>query len=473
MSYCPKCGAQINQGQAFCSKCGFNLNTRQGNTNIQQPSEIPQAVIPQAGVTQNGVTQGSGPVYISTLNSRPAMDKSVKIGIIIGSAVAAVLLILFLIGSSLTKPSRVVSDFQKAVSSNNAKQLSKVLYCSDKRVTIDEKSVSPLLTYFKDNPSSLNKLVQALNSQAADSKVSGSVFVLQNVGKKFLFFPDYRIVVKPAYIDVSTKISGAGFMLESKSIGKSDSDNFTKEYGPYIPGEYNFTASYTGKYVSLHEPHKIDLVSADGNKQAINVFENLTYLNISCEYSDAELFVDGKDAGVQIKDSGNFGPLNSDSIVYAVAEKDGQKIKSDTYTVGQGDDSYVYLSFENSEYDLENIEGQIKDLVNEYLNNFAYAVNYGDFSMVEPYIYPGSSLYTTQSSYVPNTYKQGITENVLSYNITSCTINDDKKSGTVTTHETYEINSNGNSSQKSFDYKYTFQYNEETQSFQLATIASN
>lgn len=448
MNYCPKCGTQVREGQIFCSKCGYNLNTRQVD-----------------------VSQNECPIVYNNLqNNRPAMDKNLKIGIISICAVAAVFIALFLLGSSLTKPSRVVSDFQKAVSSGNAKELSKILYCSDKRVSIDEKTVNPLLVYFKDNPSYINRLVQNLNNSSADSKSLGSVFILQNVGKKFLFFPDYRVVVKPAYIDVSTKISGVSFSLDSKNIGKSNTDNFNKEYGPYIPGEYNFSASYSGKYVNLHEPYKIDLVSADNNKKAINALANLSYLNISSEYSDAQLFVDGKDTGTKVKDAGNFGPLNSNSVVYAVASKDGQKIKSDTYTVGQGNDSNVYLSFEESEYALDNIEEQLNSLINNYINNFTYAVNNNDFTVVEPYIYPGSNLYTTQSAYVPNAYKQGITENVTSYNVTSCTVNDDKKSGTIITHETYEINSNGNSSQKSYDYKYTYQYNEDTQSFQLSNI---
>lgn len=39
--------------------------------------------------------------------------------------------------------------------------------------------------------------------------------------------------------------------------------------------------------------------------------------------------------------------------------------------------------------------------------------------------------------------------------------------------EVYNITKNGSSAVKTFNYKYSFKYNDESQSYQLASIAAN
>lgn len=33
MSFCPKCGAQLEEGQKFCPKCGYSLDGSQAQSN--------------------------------------------------------------------------------------------------------------------------------------------------------------------------------------------------------------------------------------------------------------------------------------------------------------------------------------------------------------------------------------------------------------------------------------------------------
>lgn len=534
MKFCTKCGAPLKEGQIFCTNCGnkiINTITQPGSNeeannhnkidNEQQQNEnnkiadaeekakdnkvssnktefegFRESVINDESITQDNKANENtgnktsqkdkiaaitpGDKVKNSANTAFKISKRAKTGII----AACILIILgvsgYFAGNYLTKPSNVIANFKNDVAANNEAALEKILYCDDSRIAINKKSIDPLLQYFKEHPDYLNQAVSSLNNQASNissgnilKSNSQNVFGLLSVGKKFLFFPDYKIILKPGFITVNASIQDVELYLNEGEIGKSDSDSFSKVFGPYLPGEYKLTANYKGKYAELNETENIDLVTAENNEVAIDVFKNPNYLNISCDEPDAELYVNNKDTGLKACDAVNFGPLDNNSKVYAVMTKDGQTLKSNEYTAGQGDNNDVYLSFGDAESTISGTENQLHDLIYWYTNSFSQAVNYNDFSIVEPYIYPGSSLYTEQSSYVPNTYNHGITEYILSFNITGYNINNDNKSGTITTQEVYNITKNGSSAVKTFNYKYSFKYNDETQSYQLASIAAN
>lgn len=475
MKFCAKCGTKLEEEKNFCSKCGYRLNVKPDKAieeNIENTQVMEKVDIDFADNTK--IISDSNPI-----RNNSSFSKKVKISMAIISVVTVVLIGLYITASSLTEPSKIVLRFQNAVASDNKGELVNLLYSNDSRMEINEESIVPLLNYFKDNPSYFNTAIQELNKNAlkleqfkglveTGGNSSKGVLSLTNSGKKFLFFPDYKIAIKPSFIQVKTGIKDVDISLDSRKIGQSDSDNYNKEFGPYVPGKYKLLANYKGKYVSLNEPWDIDLVANNG-KANVDVLAKLSYINVSSQYQDAELFVDGKDTGVKIADAQNFGPLNSNTKVYATVTRDGKTMKSDEYIVGQGD-SNINLSFSKAENIARNIEGDLHDLIRWYTYYFTQAVNYNNFEMVEDYLYPGSKLYYDQKSYVPSTYSRGIRETILSFNILSYTLSDDNKSGTITTQEVYNIYSNGKSSVKTYKYTYTFKYNELKGHFQLDTI---
>lgn len=465
MKFCSRCGTKLEFEQDTCPQCGYSLGGRQDKNNMENRNTV--QVIDKPSVIRRTST----------------FSMKTKLGIVGISIVAVLLIGLFIVGNSLSKPSKVVLKFEKAVASGNKTDLIDVLYCADNRLEINEKNIAPLLNYFKDNPSYLNTTIQSLNSEALTvgqtsslpkigTSNNQSVLTLTYTGKRLLFFPSYKIGIKPAFIQIKAGIKDVTFSLNSTQIGKSDIDNYSKEFGPFVPGKYKLLADYKGKYVTLTEPHDADLVTASNGKTSVDIFTNLNYIKIKSEYPDAELFVNGKDSGVKIADAQNFGPLNSSTKVYAVVSKDGKTLKSNEYTVSQGD-ADIYLSFTEAENRVKNLQNQIHDLIYWYTYYFTQAVNSNNFSIVEYYIYPGSKLYDEQKSYIPSTYGQGIKETIMSFNITSCNLNEDNLTGTVTTEEVYNIDNKGVSSIKNFKYKYTFRYNEAKGTYQLESISDN
>lgn len=467
MKFCTKCGTKLEEGESICHNCGYDLNAREYKNNENDSSQSTK-------ISQKEDNEAFG----NSENTKIVISKNFKIGLM-GIIILCILIGVFVIvGKYLTDPSKLVSRFQSDISSSNKADLNKILYSNDERLEINDTNTSALFAYFKDNPSYLNKTISGLDNQVIDTSLIKNYdntyqnnFSIVNVGKTLLLFPKYKISVKPTFIDIKAGIKDVEFSVGNTKIGKSDTDNFTKEFGPFMPGKYKLYANYKGKYTSLNKSYDVDLINAANGRVEIDALTNLNYVKVTGQYSDAEIFVDNKDTGVTIGNSDNFGPLASNMKVYAVANENGKKLKSNEYTVNDGDTS-IYLDFSASENQLSNMDSQIHDLIYWYTNSFSDAINYNNFSEVEPYLYPGSALYNDQQAYVPDTYNKGTKESIVSFNILSYTMADDNKSGTISTEEVYNITNGGQTSTKTFKYNYTFKYNEDKGSYQLASIAS-
>jgi uncharacterized membrane protein YvbJ len=191
----------------------------------------------------------------------------------------------------------------------------------------------------------------------------------------------------------------------------------------------------------------------------------------STRHPDAEVFLNNKDTGVKAKDASNFGPLAANSVVYGVATVSSQKLRSSDYILKK-DDDYIKLDFSQSQTSMQIDQYRMRNLIYWYTYYFTQAVNTGDFEDVEDYLYPGSQLYNAQKSYVATTYEKGIKEDIKSFNVISYNLSDDKRSGTVSTEEVYNIYQSDSTtpSTKTFHYTYTFKYNEQFSGYQLSDI---
>ncbi|MFL0252174.1 zinc ribbon domain-containing protein [Clostridium neuense] len=470
MKFCSNCGAELKDGQLFCSKCGSKLEINNVNNNDDKTEEI--EVIEQ-DLPRIPIEQAVPEIQKSSFKfDLKAKVVSCVIFVLIATAIG-----FYVIGNTLTKPDVVVDKFKSAVTSNNKSELESILFCDDSELSINDGNTSLLLKYFKSNPSNLNSIVSNLNKQAAVASEiknfqndSSQTFNIELVGKKYLFFPEYKINIQPSFIEIKASTKDIKFTLDNKEIGKSDSDNFKKKYGPFMPIGHTLLADYKGKYVSLSKSYDVSL-DKGSHEESIEVLNDLKYINIDSDNPEAEIFVNNKDTGVKVAEASNFGPVGKNTQIYGVVQKDGAKLRSNNYNVS--DEDRIYLDFGDAENELDDVQDKVKNLVYGYTNAFTQAVNSNDISQIGSYVYPGSDLYNEQAKYIPSTYEKGIKEYLRTCNVVSVNVNDDNKSGTVTTSEVYDIeDSSGNITTKSFDYKYTFKYNDSINSYQLTGIAN-
>jgi len=471
MKFCTECGNEVKEEQTFCTSCGNNLKNESTNKtqpvkaiNLNKESKLAQ----ETNSTEESIT--------------PSIKLTKKSKIVIAVVIVFIVAIVAIIqvGNYLSDPKKLETRFQNDVVTNNTSDLASILYCNDSRLTVDSKSIAPLLDYFKNNPSYYDEVIQNLNNDVPSPKdisklniASSNTLTLTNVGKKFLVFPNYKINIKPSFLNITTTVKDVTFSLNDTQIGKSDTDKFTKEFGPYIPGTYSILANYKGKYVTLSKPYPINLVDTTGGIAKISVFDDMNYINITSDYPDAEIFVNGKDANVKVKDATNFGPVDGSSKIYATNVIDGKKLRSEEYSATSAAD--INISFQDSinaindaQAQLSEVQSQLDTLLINYASALTDAINTNNFSLIDPYLTYGSELYKQQKSAVPNSYVEGNMESYLSANVTNYNISDDSQSGSIATSETYNfLTKDGVSSNKTYNHVYRFQYNTATSSYQF------
>lgn len=464
MKFCTKCGNKLTEGKLFCTACGNDLTVK--NTNENEPNK-------------SGHLVDDKPNNRNISNFKlSSLSKKSKITLVLLVVLLVATIALNKIGNSLSDPSRIVTKFEKAVVSENASDLASLLSVSDTRLKVDSKTITPLLSYFKSNPLYLSTVLEDLKIDVSNSKAepsattidSSKVLTLAKAGKKFLIFPSYKINIKPSYINITSSVKDIAFSINNVEIGKSNGDKPTKEFGPYIPGNYSVLASYKGKYVTISESYPIDLVLATEGITDLSVFEDLGNVAVSSDYPDADIFVNGKNVNVKVKDATDFGPIDSSAKVYATYVDAGKTLKSEETSITSGQTD-LNLSFAESANDLLDVQNKLKEDLNGYTSSFTEAINTNNVSLIDPYVAAKSELYKQQESYIPKAYADGIREQVVSTEVTKYNISDDNKTGSITTSEVYTITSkDGTSTNQSFNYVYKFQYNESTSTYQFITI---
>ena len=484
MKFCTKCGNKVIEGTLFCTSCGNDLredSTTKSEYEVNLDTTNPEINYDIDSINTESISNDDMDSVTSEPYENPTENLKLSKRNNLLMALFVILIVLVIttikIGNSLSDPSKLVTRFENDVATNNASDLSKILYSNDSRLKIDSKNISPLVSYFKSNPTYLNEVMQNLKNDSIGPKDISSLNIksdhtltLANAGKSFLFFPKYKINIKPSFINIKTTVKDVSFSIDNTVIGKSDTDNSTKQFGPYIPGTYAILANYKNKYITLSKPYSVDLVEANGTAD-LSVFEDINYLNITSDQPTAEIFVNGKDTKVTINDATHFGPINSSAKIYATAKIDGKTLKSNEFLT-TSDDKDVSLSFEDASNAINDIRSQLDTLLYNYASSLPISINNNDPSYIDDYVAYGSSLYNDQQSYIPKASASGVQETYNNSSIIKYNINDDNKSGTITSSESYIISINGTDTSKSFSYIYGFKY-DDSKGYQLTSISKS
>ncbi|KEJ00555.1 hypothetical protein N494_06085 [Clostridium botulinum A2B7 92] len=460
MNFCPKCGFKLD-GKDECTQCGFSQSNKiQGNNskieNIVDTNEQKKNKSIKINESTNEDLNGS--FYEN--------DFKGKMKFIILGVVAAVLIIAyFLLNNHYSDPTLAVKQFKDSVNQSNLPKLEQVIYCDDARLKINDENTKVLIDYFKSNPSYLNEAMNSLQFQSSrikenklslqSDKNSKEIFKIQKVGKNFILFPKYKIVINPGYVNISSKVKGVKVKLNNKEYCKADNDNYKKEIGPLMPGNYKLTAEFANDFTKKTSNKSIDLIKDNLKTSEIEVMPELKYVNIDSDVKNAKIYVNGKDTGFTVVQTSKFGPVDDTSVIYAVDKSNGKNLKTEDFKVG--DNENVYLSFSSAVQAENDFKAQVYTLVNGYASNFAYAVNYNNFSYIESYLESGSQIYNAQKKVIKDIYAANITEDFLGLEILSFTFDKNTNQGTVVTKEIYDITKgHGNTSTKDFKNTYKF-----------------
>lgn len=483
MNFCPKCGTKLNESANKCPGCGhqFAEPEKQSDPVIQEtqpkqpdPQETSISQM-QSEPDEKSIPQEQPPVAATVEKPFNGKKSRTLLFAIIG-ALVALTVAYFSMNSYYSDSSRVVGQFRNAVTANDAKALKNVLSCTDSRLKIDEENSKVLLQYFKDNPSSLNELLSNLDKESAAMKSSGfsllkesssDMLTLKKSGSNLLIFPRYTIDVMPCFINVSTEVKDVQVSLNDKEVCKSDSENFKKEIGPFMPGKYALTASFKSDLVTSSEKKEVDLFKEP--KASVKLLSDLRYVSITSDVKSAQVFANGKDAKLTVDKAGKFGPVDKNTVLYAVSKNGSDTLKSTEVMVRNS--SEVNLSFQEAKAMKEDFKDNLYWFMNSYGSYFADAVNQDNFLLIEPFLEPGSKIFDMQKKAVTAIHQQGIYERCLKFDVTDYKYDEGTKEGTLTTSEAYDLTSSkGETSTKTFAFTYKFKFNPSLHAFTLTEL---
>ena len=155
---------------------------------------------------------------------------------------------------------------------------------------------------------------------------------MRNAGRKFLIFPDWKVVVTPVTAQVSINTKGLDFYVNDKKVATTTSDSYQKKLTGLYPGNYTFLAK--GKVSN----QTVEIFSAEELTDDTTIKLNVKYLSfkVTSNLTDGDLYVGSRKIGT-LKDGkydvSKLAVTDSASVYVQKSFKDKGSLKSQTEAI--------------------------------------------------------------------------------------------------------------------------------------------
>lgn len=372
MKFCRNCGEEIKKDAKFCKYCGYNFepeNQGDQEEKIHKESSLKEE-------ETNKSTPAEKP------KEQIKMSKKNKILIGIVSAIIIFLFIGYKVGDSLTSHAKTVEKFETALIEKDAKTLGNLLTSEAKDLKINKDTVKGFIDYYTNNPSEMNGLFNHLKQQGEeydhnkdyDGMNSDYIVNLIKDGKTFIY-DDYQIKVTPVYFEVGTNYSDTNIAIDGEEVFTTTAEDSYKEFGPYLPGTYQFSAVYKSDFIELSTEETFTNFDPGYSSEVylhIDGEEANFEVPYSDELEDIGLYINGEETDVNLIEQDTIGPVLVDSSMNVSFEADFPwgTMKTEEMPL---DDSYMYVDFPLTDEMKEEINDTIIKYSKEYLAAYTTA----------------------------------------------------------------------------------------------------
>ncbi|PZD94469.1 hypothetical protein DNH61_18940 [Paenibacillus sambharensis] len=357
MRYCRECGTALSEGAQFCKSCGTSASTSTVQSQTGQQRTVQQQVVAKP---------------------RAPLPRKAKIQLAVGASFVILLVAGYLIGAHLTGKERLIAGFEQALNKQDAKAAARYLTSTDERLAINEESVAGFMRYLDANPDAVKEVAASLQRQSSrmdeDASLTNGYYgtrdnygldglvVLEKKGKQFLIFDKFELTVEPVYLTLETNYKDVSLLLDGKELAVTDKLDYSKTFGPYVPGIYNLEAKLKSHYMELSRTEEISLVAV-GSKQIADLYLEGQDISVYTGLDDTEglqaiLFINDNDTGVNPFEQSMIGPVLTDGSMTASIEVEYPwgKMQSGKAPI---EDSYVDIKLADN----EDFQQGIMDLV--------------------------------------------------------------------------------------------------------------
>ncbi|PGS52633.1 hypothetical protein [Bacillus sp. AFS041924] len=365
--------------------------------------------------------------------------------------------------SYLNSPQRLVKTFEKNVSDNNYKEVTRMLQKGGTQASLDEESVIAFMDYMNSTEllDEVDEMVQdrkVINSQLIDGR--GNHIITIKKSSKFLgIYQTYLISAEPFELKITSPIDDVELKLINQ-VTHLKSEEYEKTYHKILPGKYTLGVSYKGAYSDVEDSVNIDFSAASKNKLSQELTFNVSYVQIYSNEPEAELFVNGKDTGRKISELDRFGPflLNGQTVIHAEIEKNGELFKTDGIPVTG---KYIDLMFdspiENTDQtdDKDGFFAGLKRFFDKYLPSPKPSSDLEETQLINGLFNQNGEAFLDSKEYQDKIKKKNTTQKLVSFAMKNS--KQDDSGMIITTNEKYEItDKKGKTKMKSFEITYHF-----------------
>lgn len=413
MNYCESCGAKLPKDSKFCEECGAKVEQGEKKENKSPTNEQP--------------------------TERKPLTKKQRI---IGASILAIILFLFTgyqVGSRVYSMENQTSRITEALASKDSEKIAKIVTTDDSNFEVNAKNLESFVEYLDQNPNYLSDLISELEGRG-----KYDAFYIQKNGNRLFFFDGYDLVMVPVYGEVYTESKDVSIRLGDEELFTSDSENYTREVGPYAPGVLTFTAEGTVNGLPLTVTEEVTWLSDSYNE--VDLTLTGSYFSVQSNLESGNVYIDGEKIG-QLEDGyGEFGPIQiqDDMKLHVGQTFDDEDIIYDPVELTEETSYYEF-------YDLDLVtEYEAGELING-LYNAAYSLTSYDSQENEKafnnYFDPEGPAYDDQRSTYLSAIEADRNNEDLSYVSYETTIDEIKRTGAEKFDVTYEL-----TQRKSFTY---------------------
>ena len=256
--------------------------------------------------------------------SRQKMSQGKKIAITTGVVVIAVGIVLVTWGTKYYAKAATAQRTLKVLKSESAAQYAKNFVWSDTKKKIDQDALSPFVNNIASAKWSNQREKDIYNLMLSGQNDDG--FIFKRTGNAFLVFPKYQLTVKPVDFNVSTNNKGMTLKMNGTTIGKSNSNRYSKAFKHQVSGLYQFNATgkISGQDVATSDERKID------SSTDVNLAIEMISFDVNSNLSSGDLYIGETKVGT-LKDgllSVKNMPVSKGAKAYVQAKFGDQTIRT-------------------------------------------------------------------------------------------------------------------------------------------------
>lgn len=248
--------------------------------------------------------------------AKPAMAKSKKILMIAGIVVAVLALTGYSFGSYYYSRGQVAERYETAAKKSFKDSLEYQVWSDTK----------------KEIKTSEVKYTDTKNTTTYSKSQLMSGERMQKVGRQFLIFPKWRVVVDPGTVDLTVNTADLNLTINGVSYGTTDGNNYTAELKHLYPGTYNFVASgkVNDQDITVSSEEKVT------SRTEVNLSVKYLSFTVKSNLKDGDLYVGGTKVGTLSSgklDVNKVAVAGSSAVYVKKNFDDGSSIKTETLSI--------------------------------------------------------------------------------------------------------------------------------------------